>query len=287
MGVYEFVIISGKGGTGKTTFVSSLIPYLDDLVIADCDVDAPDLDILIQSTLKREEDFFGLEKATIDQSKCIQCGKCINSCNFSAINKNIEINLLKCEGCSVCTVVCPTNAIQMIKSKTGTFYQSTSKYGEVFHAKLIPGEEASGKLVSKIRKEAKYFTKNNSKKYIIIDGSPGIACNVISSIIGTKKAIVVVEPTISGVHDLKRVYELLSKYPIESFVVINKYNLSLKKTKEIESFCKENNISVGLKIPFDKRIVQAIVEKKIPSIKEKEFFENIGFFEFLEKLKNN
>lgn len=285
MKIAEIVVISGKGGTGKTTLTSSLIPYLNDVVIADCDVDAPDLDILISPKVIEKEDFFGMEKAEIDYNLCVKCGVCKNSCKFLAIDNEISINTTKCEGCSVCTVVCPTNAISMVKGKTGDLFHSESSYGEMFHARLLPGEEASGKLVAEVRKKAKKFAKENDKKVILIDGSPGVGCNVISSIIGTNIAIIVVEPTVSGIHDLKRVYELISKYPIKPYVIINKYDVSLEKTNELEKFCFENNIEIGLKIPFDKRVVKSIVNKKIPSIVEKEFFEKIGFLSFLTKLK--
>lgn len=277
MKINEIVVISGKGGTGKTTLTSSIIPYMDSLVIADCDVDAPDLDILLEPTLNSKSDFHGLKKAFINEELCNHCDLCEAVCKFS---------IKFCEGCGACTIVCPKNAIEMVDSITGHLLNSTCSFGNIFHGKLIPGEEASGKLVSKIRKEAKSFAKKNNLKNILIDGSPGIACNVISSIMGVSKAIIVVEPTVSGIHDLKRVYQLISKYPILPIIVINKFDLSLEKTEEIETYAKENSIDIGLKIPFNKKIVEAIVKKEIPSIAQREFFENIGFFNFIETLKN-
>lgn len=285
MKIAEIVVISGKGGTGKTTFTSSLIPYLNDVVIADCDVDAPDLDILFSPKLIEKNDFFGMEKAKIDENLCIKCGVCREKCRFLAIDENIRVNSIKCEGCAVCTVVCPVEAIKMAKGKTGDIFHSYSDFGHMFHAKLLPGEEASGKLVAEVRKKAKKYTKENNKKILIIDGSPGVGCNVISSIIGTNIAIIVVEPTVSGIHDLQRVYELLSKYPIKPYVVINKYDISLEKTKKLEEFCSDNSIDIALKIPFNKKIVESIVNKKIPSLEERELFEEIGFFSFLTNLK--
>lgn len=287
MKLNEIVVISGKGGTGKTSLVASIIPHISDTVIVDCDVDAPDLDILIQPSLEEKIDFFGLKKAEVDIKKCIKCGKCIKNCEFSAIELglDIEINQLKCEGCSVCSIVCPVGAIEMKEFKTGEIFESNSKYGKMFHAKLIPGEEASGKLIANVRKKAKEFAIKNNKKNILIDGPPGIGCNVISSIIGVKKAIVVTEATVSGLHDLKRIHELLLRYPIEIIVVINKYTFSLEKTEEIEIFCKKNKIEIGLKIPFNKKMVESISDLQIPSIVEKNFFKEISFFEFLEKIK--
>lgn len=282
----EIVVISGKGGTGKTTVTSSLIPYLDNVVIADCDVDAPDLNILINGEKNIKEDFYGIDKAKIDKNICIECGKCQQICKFDAIDSMINLNDMKCEGCSVCTLVCPVSAINMVKSKTGELYYGNSKFGKVYQAQLLPGEEASGKLVAELRKRAKRYAREEKKDIILIDGSPGIACNVISSIIGTNVALIVVEPTISGIHDLKRLYELISNYPIECFVIINKYDISMERTREIEEYCKNQEIKIGLKIPFEKKIVESILNKEIPSIRERDFFENIGFFKFIDKLKD-
>ena len=285
MKINEIVVISGKGGTGKTSLVASMIPYIkDSVVIADCDVDAPDLHILMNPTLEAKEDFLGMKKAKIDKNLCINCGKCQEVCAFGAIDKNININQMKCEGCRTCTLVCEENAISMEMAKTGEIYESNCEYGPMFHARLIPGEEASGKLITMVRRKAKDFARKHSIENIVIDGSPGVACNVISSIMGVQKAVVVTEPTVSGLHDLKRVCELLRKYPIEILVVVNKYTLSQEKTEEIEKFCQESKIDLALKIPFNKEMVRAISKLKIPSLEEKEFFETIGFYKFMEKI---
>lgn len=281
----EIVIISGKGGTGKTSITASIIPYITDVVIVDCDVDAPDLDILIRPTIQSKTNYFGMKKAKIDKKTCINCKKCNEFCKFCAINFSQEVNEMKCEGCSSCTILCPVGAISMVDIKTGVIYESESKFGKMFHARLVPGEEASGKLIANLRKKSKDFASKNNSKKIIIDGPPGIGCNVISSIIGVNKAIIVTEPTVSAIHDLKRIHELLSKYPIKIMVVINKYTISLAKTIEIEKYCRENNISVELKVPFNKKIVEAISNLEIPSIIEKDFFNSIGFFKFIEKIK--
>ncbi|MGB0404636.1 MAG: ATP-binding protein [Fusobacterium sp.] len=284
MNINEIVVISGKGGTGKTTLTSCLVPYIKSIVIADCDVDAPDLDILFNSKKEIIENFSGLDRAHLNKDKCITCGRCYEVCKFGSITKDIEFKEIKCEGCSVCEVVCPVGAIEMVKNKTGEVYMGDSKYGRMIHAKLIPGEEASGKLVAQVRQKAKKYAKENSIRNILVDGSPGIGCNVISSIMGSKKVIMVCEPTYSGLHDLERVYELVSNYPIEVFIVINKFDISLEMTGKIEEFAKNNGVKVNLKVPFDKRIVNSIVEKKIPSLKEKELFEKIGFFQFVKEI---
>ncbi|WP_319371639.1 ATP-binding protein [uncultured Ilyobacter sp.] len=286
MDINEIVIISGKGGTGKTTLTASLIPYFEDVVISDCDVDAPDLDILFNTYLKNKEKFIGLQKAVMDKERCSKCGKCYSICKFDAISAEAGINSSKCEGCGLCEYICPSGAISMEDTIIGEISLSGTSYGDIVHAKLIPGEEASGKLVAQVRKQSKKIALAQRKKNIIVDGSPGIACNVISSITGAKKAIIVTEPTLSGLHDLKRVYELTKKFNLKTYVVINKSDISLINSEKIEQYCMENGIEVALKIPFQKKIIEAITKKKIPSVAEKDFFESVGFFEFIEKLKN-
>jgi MinD superfamily P-loop ATPase len=284
--INEIVVISGKGGTGKTTLTASLIPYFEDAVIADCDVDAPDLNILFETKEKYQKSFIGLQKSFLDKSKCIMCKKCYELCKFNAISYEIEISSGKCEGCGLCEYICPASAITMVDTVIGKLSVSETSFGDMVHAKLIPGEDASGKLVSEVRKTAKKIAEEGNKKNILIDGSPGIACNVISSITGAKKVIIVTEATSSGIHDLKRVYELTKKFRLKIYVVINKYDLSLSHSEEIEKYCEEMGIDMALKIPFEKKVVEAITQKKIPSVAERVFFENLGFFEFIKKLKS-
>lgn len=286
MEINEIVVISGKGGTGKTTLTSSLVPYFQDLLLADCDVDAPDLNILFNIEVEEEIDFVGLKKAKLDKEKCIGCKICYESCRFDAISESIDINSTKCEGCGVCEYVCPVNAVSMKDAVVGKLFTSETDYGEMVHAKLIPGEETSGKLVSEVRKKAKKMSLEKGKKNILVDGSPGLACNVISSITGAKKVVIVVEPTFSGLHDLRRVYQLTQNFRLPVYVVVNKYDISEEKTSEIQEYCNENGIELALKIPFDKKMVEAVVEKQIPSIYNRELFENIGFEDFVQKLKS-
>ncbi len=284
MNINEIVVISGKGGTGKTTLVASLVPFIEDLVIADCDVDAPDLNILFGNSIKISENFVGLKRAVINEDKCIKCGLCHSKCKFNAITQEIKVSSSKCEGCGVCEYVCPVNAIEMKDSVVGKIFTSESKYGEMVHARLIPGEETSGKLVSEVRKRAKMIAENNGMKNIIIDGSPGIACNVIASITGASKVIIVIEPTLSGLHDLEKVHALVKKFSLDVEVVINKCDLSKEGIEALENYCDNENLNISLKIPFNKNVVEAVSNKEIPSIHDKKFFEEIGFTEFIQNL---
>ena len=281
MEIKEIVVISGKGGTGKTTITSSLIPYFQDIVIGDCDVDAPNLQILFNPQNSEKESFYGMKKAKLDKELCIECGRCYEVCRFDAIE-----NPKKCESCSICEYVCPVGAIKMVDNEAGEIYVSETKYGKMVHACLFPGEENSGKLVAEVRKKAKKIAQEENKKYILLDGAPGVACNVISSLTGVKKAVIVTEPTLSGLHDLERVLELIERFRIKPYFVINKYDLSLEMVNKIEEFLKDKGFEVSVKVPFDKRVVNAIGRKEIPSVAEKELFQKLGFEKLAESLKD-
>ena len=280
MEIKEIVVISGKGGTGKTTITSSLIPYFQDIVIGDCDVDAPNLQILFNPQNSKKESFYGMKKAKLDRELCIDCGKCYEVCRFDAIE-----NPKKCESCSICEYVCPVGAIKMVDNEAGEIYVSETKYGKMVHACLFPGEENSGKLVAEVRKKAKKIAQDENRKYILLDGAPGVACNVISSLTGVKKAVIVTEPTLSGLHDLERVLELIERFRIKPYFVINKYDLSVEMANKIEEFLKDKGFEVSVKVPFDKRVVNAIGRKEIPSVAEKELFQKLGFDKLAESLK--
>lgn len=286
MAAKEIAVISGKGGTGKTTLVASLMPYFDNLVLADCDVDAPDLHILLHEEDIKSEDFVGLQRPVLDEDRCIQCGKCCDNCNFNAITEDIDFRLTKCEGCGVCQFVCPIDAISMEDYVVGKIFGSTTEQGEMIRARLIPGEETSGRLVAEVRKRAKETARVKNRDWILIDGSPGIACNVISSITGVSKVVIVIEPTVSGLHDLERVHELVESFNIECMVVLNKADLSADGAAEIENYCMEKNLDIALQIPFSKSMVEAAVNKKLPPEYDPEFFKGIGFAGFVESLKS-
>lgn len=280
MEIKEILVISGKGGTGKTTITSSIIPYFDSLVIGDCDVNAPNLKILLNPSEKEKNGFLGMKKAKIDSEKCIHCNRCYEYCKFEAMD-----NVQKCEGCGVCEYICPVGAIEMIENRVGDIMVGETEYGTMVHACLEPGEENSGKLVAEVRRKAKKIAQLDGKEYIILDGAPGVACNVISSLTGVKRVIIVTEPTLSGLHDLERVVNLVERFRVKPCFVINKFDISIEMTDKIETYLNNLGYKISMKIPFDKKIFKAIMENKIPSIAEKKFFEDLGIRELIEELK--
>mgnify|MGYP000049953478 CR=1 FL=1 len=259
----EIVIISGKGGTGKTSITASFA-YLGgkDIVVADCDVDAADMHLLMKPDYSKSEDFYSGEIAKIDQEKCIKCGKCADVCRFDAIpviNNQYVVKPLNCEGCGYCARVCPVNAINMLPQKAGQWFISNTKADNVLvHAKLGIGDDNSGKLVAKVKKEAKQIAENTNKNITIVDGSPGIGCPVISSISGADFVVLVTEPSISGFHDLKRVYKLVKKFKIKAGCIINKANINTEVSEKIKNFLKEENIAYISSLPYDETFTKAM-----------------------------
>ncbi len=226
----EIVIISGKGGTGKTSITASLaVLGKDKVVVADCDVDAADMHLLMKPDFAQSEEFFSGELAIINQEDCIQCGKCAEVCRFDAIpftNNTYIVDELSCEGCGYCSRVCPTDTIMNIQQNVGHWYVSGIKTGsKMVHAKLAIGADNSGKLVAQVKNEAKKIAEEGDYDYIIVDGSPGVGCPVVSSLSGANYVVLVTEPTVSGLHDLKRVYELVHKFNLKAGCIINKFDL--------------------------------------------------------------
>ena len=255
----EITVISGKGGTGKTTFTANLASLLDNLVLGDCDVDAPNLHLLLNPVNISEETHKGAKLAVKNQELCIDCGKCYDHCRFNAVTADdFQIKNLKCEGCGVCVEVCPTDALRLESIETGTLYQAKSKFGEMIHARLIPGADTSGKLVSEVKKKASETAKRKNKEWILIDGSPGIGCPVIASLTGSDMAILVTEPTMSGFSDLKRVIDVVKHFKIPAGLVINKYDLNKKIGDRIEAYCQKEDIEILTKIPYSRVIVESL-----------------------------
>ncbi|MFH0790147.1 MAG: 4Fe-4S binding protein [Candidatus Omnitrophota bacterium] len=258
----QIVVISGKGGTGKTVITGAFAALAKNKVMADCDVDAADLHLLLQPKIKERHDFRSGLNASIDKKICRQCGKCIAACRFNAISDSFVIDHISCEGCGFCSHVCPAQAIRMEENLAGEWFISETRFGPMVHAKLGIAQENSGKLVSLVRKQAKELAEKNNCDWVIIDGAPGIGCPVIASLSGVDCALIVTEPTLSGLHDAQRVMETAKHFNTPVKLVVNKYDLNLSMTKRIEEFCLSAGVPVIGKIAFDKTIVEAIVEGK-------------------------
>ncbi len=258
----ELIIISGKGGTGKTCITASFGYLAKNKVMADCDVDAADLHIILQPKILLTEEFRGGEKAVIDPYKCVKCGLCSEVCRYGAITEDIMVDGVSCEGCSVCCHVCPEHAITMEESLNGHWFISESRFGPMVHAALIPGEENSGKLVALVRNQAKALAKKLGKNLVIADGAPGVGCPVISSITGADHVMIVTEPTLSGLHDMQRAISLARGFNIPITAVINKYDINMDVTGQIESWLEQNSIRLGGKIPYDPAVIKSIVQRQ-------------------------
>lgn len=263
----EIVVISGKGGTGKTSITASLaVLGGDDVIVADCDVDAADMHILLQPENVKSEDFYSGELAVIDQDACTQCGKCFDVCRFDAVEVNNGIHIideLSCEGCGYCARVCPVEAITNIPLNVGKWHIANTRFNQpMVHAKLGIGADNSGKLVAHVKNMAKEIADKHNRKYILVDGSPGVGCPVVSSLSGAHFVVLVTEPTVSGLHDLKRVYELVNKFHIPAGCIINKADLNLDKVKEIRSFLDEEGIIHLANIPYDESFTHAMTDCK-------------------------
>lgn len=259
----EIVVISGKGGTGKTSITASFA-YLakNDIVVADCDVDAADMHLLLNPDFAHREDFYSSEIAIIDQSICTKCGDCKKICRFDAISfdQEYKVKPLDCEGCGYCANICPVQAIKMEKQNDGDLFISTTKMDStLIHAGLKIGAENSGKLVAKVKSTAKDLAKENEKDFILVDGSPGIGCPVVSSLSGADYVVLVVEPTVAGFHDLKRVYELVDNFNIKSGCIINKADLNKEKNRDIKNFLQEENILHIVDIPYDENFTKSMI----------------------------
>jgi len=258
----QIVVISGKGGTGKTVITGAFAALAKNKIMADCDVDAADLHLLLAPEIRERYEFRSGVTASIDKDKCIQCKKCIELCRFEAIGKDLTVDSVACEGCAFCSFACPAGAIEMRENSSGEWFISDTRFGELVHAKLGIAEENSGKLVSLVRQKAKDIAKENNYDWIIIDGSPGIGCPVIASISGVDCALVVTEPTLSGLHDADRVIKVARHFNVPVRLIVNKYDLNIDVTSRIENYCQDNDVEFMGKIAFDKTVVEAMVEGK-------------------------
>jgi MinD superfamily P-loop ATPase len=268
----EMVVISGKGGTGKTSIVASFAALAKNAVMADCDVDAADLHLLLAPDIKQTQDFVGGKLAAVVVEKCVGCGQCKEVCNFDAVRldgpvndiveKTYTIDPVSCEGCGVCARFCPVDAIKFEDAVNGQWFVSETRFGAMVHARLGVAQENSGKLVSLIRKEAKQIAAERDNDLIIVDGPPGIGCPVIASVTGADLVVAVTEPTLSGRHDLDRVVELTRHFGIPTVICINKCDINGELTEEIRNTADKNNLKIVGEIPYNPAVTKAQVAGK-------------------------
>jgi MinD superfamily P-loop ATPase len=263
----EVVVISGKGGTGKTSLTASFsVLGGADLVVADCDVDAADMHLLLEPDMKRAEDFYSGELAVIDSDKCTACGRCKEICRFNAIeagDESYKVDHLSCDGCGYCARICPAGAIGNRKQNVGQLYVSNIRTGApMVHARLGIGADNSGKLVARVKNEAKKKAEELKKELVLVDGSPGIGCPVVSSLSGADYVVLVTEPTVSGVHDLKRVYQLVRRFGIKTGCIVNKADLNPAMRDNLRGFMKEEGIDLLAEIPYDENFTKAVTNGK-------------------------
>jgi MinD superfamily P-loop ATPase len=266
----EIVIISGKGGTGKTSLVASFAALAENAVFADCDVDAADLHLILEPEVKTRTEFRSGHEAEIDRDKCTKCGDCLSNCRYDAVRREMIndrlagfcVDKIYCEGCGVCVHFCPAGAIDFPESTCGEWYISDSRFGPVVHARLAIGAENSGKLVSLVRQEARKIAGDQKRDMVLVDGPPGIGCPVIASITGATAVIIVTEPTLSGEHDLERVLSLAGHFKIPAMVCVNKWDINPDIGLRIESKMQDMGAMLLGRIPYDNSITKAQVNGK-------------------------
>lgn len=258
----QIVVLSGKGGTGKTVMTGALAALVDNKVMVDCDVDAADLHLLLTPKVVERHEFKSGHKARIDERICVRCGRCLEVCRFGAVTKTLSIDASSCEGCGLCARVCPAAAIAMEENLCGEWFVSETRFGTMVHARLGIGEENSGKLVAQIRQKAKEIAQETSRDWVIIDGPPGIGCPVMASLSGVNAVLLVTEPTCSGLHDAMRVVDLGKQFMIPVQLVVNKWDINPAVTEEIEKVCQQNGVFVAGRLPFDRAVVDAVMAGK-------------------------
>ena len=258
----ELVIISGKGGTGKTSLMAAFASLAKDKVLCDADIDAADLHLITDPQVKEVHDFHGGNTAVIDREKCSECSICINLCRWNAINPEFEVDPLECEGCGVCVHFCPEEAIDFPLNTCGQWFRSDTRLGPMIHARLGIAQENSGKLVTLVRQQARELAQERGLRLLLTDGPPGVGCPVIASIGGATAVLIVVEPTVSGIHDMERVAQLAAHFRVPAMVCINKFDLNLDQTQTIEKYAKENHLKTLGQIPFDPVFTKSMVQGK-------------------------
>ena len=258
--IREIVIVSGKGGTGKTSLAAAFAALAKNGILCDADVDAADLHLLMQPEVKERTDFMGGSKAVINPDLCTGCGTCRTLCRFDAISDRYEVDPIRCEGCGVCVDFCPEQAIDFPVQRCGEWYISATRFGPMVHARLGIAEENSGRLVSLVRKETRQLAEERGLELILTDGPPGIGCPVIAAIGGATALVIVVEPTVSGIHDMERVVDLAAHFRVPGLVIVNKYDLNGEMTETIEQLAVQRNLVVLGRVPFDPVFTRSMVQ---------------------------
>lgn len=256
----QLVVISGKGGTGKTSLVGAFAALARGKVLADCDVDAADLHLILNPEIRETEAFHGSKEAVLNKEKCIQCGVCRKNCRFGAIDEEFNIDPFRCEGCGVCAYLCPVKAIELRPRLSGHVHVASTRFGTLVYGELAPGEGASGKLVTLVKQRALELARKEGHELVIVDGSPGIGCPVIASISGASAVLILTEPTLSGLHDLERVLGVAQHFRARSYIAINKHDLNPGMTRRIEDFARAEGLEVVGRIPYDEAVTEAMVQ---------------------------
>ena len=256
----EIIVISGKGGTGKTSLISAFASLAENKVLCDADVDAADLHLIMNPNVIQRSDFQSGNTAVINKDPCTECGLCREMCRFNAISAEYDVNLIDCEGCGVCVYFCPESAIDFPENTCGEWFVSDTRFGPMVHARLGIAEENSGKLVTLVRQEARKLAEGKNLDLILTDGPPGVGCPVIASIGGASAVLIVTEPTVSGKHDMERVAQLAAHFKIPALVCVNKFDLNLELTREIENYAEEKEIACLGRIPFDPIFTKAMIQ---------------------------
>lgn len=254
------VIISGKGGTGKTSLMAALASLAERKVLCDADVDAADLHLIMNPNVIRQTEFQSGNTAVINAEHCTECGLCRRLCRWNAISDDYKVNPIDCEGCGVCVWFCPENAIDFPQNTCGEWFVSDTRFGPMVHARLGIAEENSGKLVTLVRREAAKLAEKKGLDLILTDGPPGVGCPVIASIGGADAVLIVTEPTVSGIHDMERTVDLAAHFKVPALVCINKFDLNLELTREVETYAVENNIACVGRIAYDPIFTRAMVD---------------------------
>ena len=261
----QIVILSGKGGTGKTSVVAALAHLASqqcDIVLADADVDAANLELVLSPRNTRETAFVGAKEAVIDARLCTDCGRCAEVCRFDAVSKHDtwRVDPIACEGCAACYYQCPSEAIALRDRQAGLWYRSDTPYGPLYHAHLFAGQENSGKLVTMVKQQANMWAYDHGTDYVLVDGPPGIGCPVIAACAGSQLAVLVIEPTVSGVHDLERILATTQHFRVPAAAVVNKFDINPARSDEIDRFCQEEGIPLVGRIPYDTIVTEAMVQ---------------------------